>query len=62
MAETDEIYELGWEPGFFWVSFNVQFLILTSSQMLHMEVPTEMSAECSIMERHKIVKIDLKLI
>ena len=32
-----------------------------SSHMLHMEVPPRLSAECSIIERHKIVKIVLNL-
>ena len=34
MAETDELYEFGWESGFSCLVYNP-----TDSQMLHMEVP-----------------------
>ena len=59
MAETDVSHEFGREPGFFRSAFAV--LDPASSHMLHMEVPPRLSAECSIIETHKIVKIVTKL-
>ena len=59
MAETDEIYELGWEQGFLG-QFLMQFTPYQFSNVTH-GGPTEMSAECSIIERHKIIKI-LKIV
>ena len=59
MAETDEIIELGWKLGFSGLFFNAvsthHFQIVTHGGS------TEMSVECSIMERCKIVKITSKL-
>ena len=59
MAETDEINEFGREPGFLnW--FLNGFCPDSFSNVTH-GGSTKMSAECSIMERFKITKIDLKL-
>ena len=59
MAETDEINEFGREPGFSKSVFE-RFLPWQFSYVTH-GGSTEMSAECSIIERHKILKIDSKI-
>ena len=57
MAETDVSYEFRGEPGFSCSVFGPD-----SSHMLHMEVLTKMSAKCSIIGWHKIIKIVNKIV
>ena len=59
MAETEELIELGWKLGFFGSVFNA--VSAHSFQIVTHGGPTEISVECSIMERCKIVKIISKL-
>ena len=59
MAETEEIIELGWKLGFSGLVFNA--VSTHSFQIVTHGGSTEMSVECSIIERCKIVKITSKL-
>ena len=59
MAETDVSHEFGREPGFSRSVFE-QFLPWQFSYVTH-GGSTKISAECSIIERHKILKIVSKL-
>ena len=59
MAETDELMNSEENQGFL-SQFFERFLPCQFSYVTH-GGPTKMSAECSIIERHKIIKIVSKL-
>ena len=59
MAETEELIELGWKLGFFGPVSNA--VSTHSFQIITHGGSTEISVECSIIERCKIAKITSKL-
>ena len=56
MAETDELYELGREPGFSSSVFDPD-----SSHMLHMEVPQRCQLNALSLKDTKLSKLSINL-